>query len=226
MDIFEDPCFVPKELMLLPDFQASPTDSDTLCSSCSSNELSINFDQEMDNQLEKFSFESSENSEKAQKKKGRRPQKSQKPSNRLSETIENYWVRNFRNFLKSHLERIRFVFNEREMQFWSIFVSKSCKTNTKEKFLTKTKENRSFLREEKSFGMVFKAWFVEYGEEELMKKFQKGTDLWFTYYEYAIIELARDGKGFEIVRKALRGEVGSEMDDSEVFFHIINKKKA
>jgi len=72
MDIFEDPCFVPKELMLLPDFQASPTDSDTLCSSCSSNELSINFDQEMDNQLEKFSFESSENSEKAQKKKGRR----------------------------------------------------------------------------------------------------------------------------------------------------------
>jgi len=50
--------------------------------------------------------------------------------------------------------------------------------------------------------------------------------LWFTYYEYAIIELARDGKGFEIVRKALRGEVGSEMDDSEVFFHIINKKKA
>lgn len=226
MDSLEESYFIQKELPLLLEFQTSLSDSDTLCSSCSSFEFSTNFDQEMDNQLEKFSFESSESSKKAEKKRGRKPQRSQNRSNKMAETIENYWIRSFRNFIKCHLDKIKFVLNEREMQFWSSFVSKSSKNSKKSQFLTDNKELRPHLHEEKTFGMVFKAWFVEYGEEELLKKFQKNSDMWFIYYEYAVIEIARDGKGLESVRNALKGETLCEKEDSRLYFQIINKNKS
>lgn len=226
MDSLEDTYFIQKELPLLLEFQASFSDSDTLCSSCSSFEFSTNFDQEMDNQLEKFSFESSESSKKAGKKRGRKPRRPQNRPNRMVETIEKYWVRSFRKYIKLHLDKIKFVFNEREMQFWGAFVSKSTKNSKNSQFSTENQEFKTHLHEEKSFGMVFKAWFVEYGEEELSKKFQKNSDMWFIYYEYAIIEIARDGKGLESVRNALKGETLCEKEDSRLYFQIINKNKS
>lgn len=219
MDEFsEDVCRISKELSLLPDLDIHLSDTETICSSCSCVEFSTNYEQEMDNQLERFAFDVIQKPEKQKKKRGRKPLRPNDPIQKKTEIKDKYWLRAFRNFIKIHVSNLHKYFDKDSLAFWNFYISKSGKPGKDSKFLSYGKNYKSFLFAEKTFSSVFKGWFLNYGEIELSRKYEKGSDLWFIYFDYALHEIAKEGFGFSIYEDALKKKEVKPVEDKKIEF--------
>lgn len=219
MDGFsEDICLISKELSMLPTFNTHLSDTETICSSCSCIEFSSNYDQEMDNQLEKFAFDAIKEPEKQKKKRGRKPLRPNDPIKKKTEIKDKYWLRAFRNFIKIHLSKLIEYFDEESLKFWNVYISKLGKPGKDSQFLSYGKSYKAFLFGEKTFASVFKGWFLQYGETELLKKYKRGSDLWFIYFDYALQEIAKDGVGFVVYEKVFNKKEKREVENKKVEF--------
>ena len=75
---------------------------------------------------------------------------------------------------------------------------------------------------EKTFASVFKAWFADFGEIELKKKYKPESDLWFIYHDYAAKEIARDGSNFSTFRDVFSKRVKSVESTKKTAIFLIN----
>jgi hypothetical protein len=208
MDRFtEDACLISKEMQPLSEFDLHISDAETICSSCSQWDFSLNYEQEMDSQLEKFAFDIIQEPERAKKKRGRKPLRPNDPIQKKTEIKDKYWFRAFRNFIKIHLAKVKNLLDDQSLRFWTLYTSKAGKPGKESNFLSYGRSYKSFLYSEVTFASVFKAWFVEYGAAELQKKYEPESDLWFIYYDYASKEIARDGCNFQVFREIFQKRV-------------------
>ncbi|OMJ93502.1 hypothetical protein SteCoe_3474 [Stentor coeruleus] len=201
----KDACVISKDLVFFIDECHTYSDNETICSSCSiSDEFFKFYEQEMDNMLEKYAFNISQEPVKEKKKRGRKPLRPNDPIRKKTEIKDKYWLRAFRNFVKNHFSLIKKLITGDELIFWLQYISRSGKPGKDSGFLSYGKNYKSFLFREKSFHKIFKAWFMEFGCEELSKKYEFGSDLWFIYYDYALKEIASEGHNCEEIQEAFR----------------------
>lgn len=181
------------------------SDNETICSFCSINEgFSQNYEQELDNQLEKYAFLPVHEYPKVQKRRGRKPLRPNDPIKKKTEIKDKYWLRAFRNFVKSNFSLIKKLFTIKQLEFWICYISKSGKPGKDSAFLSYGKKYKEFLYSGSMFLDVFRAWFLEYGEYELLRRYKRDSDLWFIYYDYALKEIANGGTDSKIFREALQ----------------------
>ncbi|OMJ89962.1 hypothetical protein SteCoe_7748 [Stentor coeruleus] len=201
----EDPCVISKDLAYLIDICPSFSDNETICSSCSiSEEFFKIYEQEMDNMLEKYANNIIQEPIKEKKKRGRKPLRPNDPIRKKTEIKDKYWLRAFRNFVKNNFSILKKFFTKTELDFWLHYIGKCGKPGKDSGFLSYGKNYKSYLYKEKSFHKVFKAWFLEFGCEELSKKYEFGSDLWFIYHDYALKEIATEGHDCEEIRDILK----------------------
>ena len=215
----EEVCLISKELDLITSLQIPYSDSETICSSCSPLEFSKIYEQEMDNQLEKFACYISQESEKAKKKRGRKPLRPNDPIRKKTEIKDKYWLRAFRNFIKAHFGLVNRSLTAKQAEFWEFYISKEGKPGKEGTFLSYGKSYKGFLFAEKSFKQLFKAWLLEFGYKELSKKHEPGTDMWFIYWDYALKEIASEGNSFELYQDLIKGKSKQlEINEAVDFF--------
>jgi hypothetical protein len=223
MDRFmEEACLFSKEILTISELGPHLSDAETICSSCSHADFSLNYEREMDSQLEKYAFDFIQEPEKAKKKRGRKPLRPNDPIQKKTEIKDKYWFRAFRNFIKIHLPKVKSQFDEDSLEFWNMYTSKEGKPGKESSFLSYGRSYKSFLYNEKTFASVFKAWFVEFGEMELQKKYKQESDLWFIYYDYAAKEIARDGSNFSTFREIFSKRIKSQESSKKASIFLIN----
>lgn len=194
-----------KELDVILENDQICSENETFCSSYSFiEEFSKIYEQELDNQLDKYRFQLTQSSDKVKKKRGRKLLRPNDPIRKKTEIKDKYWLRAFRNFVKVNINKFKDFFSSTQLEFWDYYVSNSGKPGKNSKFLSYGKSYKNFLFAEPSFLEIFKAWLLEFGQAEISKKYEPGSDLWFIYYDYALKEIAFGDNDCSFFRKFLK----------------------
>ncbi|CAG9314807.1 unnamed protein product [Blepharisma stoltei] len=123
------------------------------------------------------------------KKRGRKPIRPNDPIKKKTEEKDKYWLRVFRAYMKSRYSKIKQRLNTTEQLFWLEYLGPSGKPGKGNQFLSYGKKYKNFLFSEPIFVAAFRDWFQNNGHEDLSKKCQPGSDLWYVYYDYASKDL-------------------------------------
>ena len=73
--------------------------------------------------------------------------------------------------------------------FWREYLGPEGKPDKGNPYLSYGQKYKDYLFGHQTFTTHFREWFYERGEEALGRKYQKSSDLWFVYYDYALKEL-------------------------------------
>lgn len=122
-------------------------------------------------------------------KRGRRPIRPFDPIKKKTEEKDKYWLRAFRGFMKTNYPRLKKNMTSDERYFWREHLSPEGKPEKGNRFLSYGKQYKNSLFSNPCFVRLFKQWFSEHSEEELLKKCARDSDLWFVFYDYGSKDL-------------------------------------
>lgn len=144
----------------------------------------------MDQEKCKFTlFDQKTPLERDRKKRGRRPLRPFDPIKKKTEEKDKYWLRGFRAYMKAEYNHIRAQISTEDRVFWREYLSIGGKPEKGNAYLSYGKKYKDFLFSHKTFTELFRDWFVTKGEQELAKKCEPNSDLWFVFYDYGVKEL-------------------------------------
>lgn len=127
--------------------------------------------------------------DKTGKKRGRRPLRPFDPIKKKTEEKDKYWLRGFRAYMKAEYSHIRAQMSTEDRAFWREYLSIGGKPEKGNTYLSYGKKYKDFLFSHKTFTELFRDWFVTKGQQELAKKCEPNSDLWFVFYDYGVKEL-------------------------------------
>jgi len=124
-----------------------------------------------------------------QKKRGRKPKCPNDPVKKKIEEKDKFWLRMFRNYMRTKYPEISNSLNEEEKGFWQEYLSAKGVPDRNNIFSSYGKKYKDYLFGKPSYFFFFHEWFYEHGEAELGKKCTRGSDLWTVFYEHCSKEL-------------------------------------
>jgi len=123
------------------------------------------------------------------KKRGRKPKCPNDPVKKKIEEKDKFWLRMFRNYMRTKYPEISNSLNEEEKGFWQEYLSAKGVPDRNNIFSSYGKKYKDYLFGKPSYFFFFHEWFYEHGEAELGKKCTRGSDLWTVFYEHCSKEL-------------------------------------
>ncbi|OMJ73599.1 hypothetical protein SteCoe_27674 [Stentor coeruleus] len=164
-----------------------------------------------------------------QKKRGRKPIRPNDPIKKKTEEKDKYWLRGFRGYMKTRYNDIAHTLSPDEQNFWHEHLSSKGVPDKGNVFSSYGKRYKNHLFCQPSFVYYFQEWFHEYGEIELSRKCNPGSDLWFVFFDYASKELVNyvpigcsSIDGIESPRSpASPGELNEDPNDEPVDFCMV-----
>ncbi|CAG9319024.1 unnamed protein product [Blepharisma stoltei] len=168
-----------------------PPASDPVINSTLNSQLENHMDAHLNNLMRKNSEEIKESppSPGNQKKRGRKPLRPNDPIKKKTEEKDKYWLRVFRAHMKSQYSKIKPRLTKEDQLFWLEYLGSEGKPGKGNKFLSYGKRYKNFLFSHPTFVAYFRDWFTNHGQDDLSKKTQQGSDLWYVYYDYASKDL-------------------------------------
>jgi hypothetical protein len=127
--------------------------------------------------------------EEGKKRRGRRPLRPFDPIKKKTEEKDKYWLRGFRAYMKAEYNHIRSEMSTEDRTFWREYLSTRGKPKKGNSYLSYGKKYKDFLFAHKTFTDLFRQWFIAKGQEELAKKCEPNSDLWFVFYDYGVKQL-------------------------------------
>lgn len=124
-----------------------------------------------------------------QKKRGRKPIRPNDPIKKKTEEKDKYWLRMFRGYMKARYNEISHLLTVDEQAFWQEHLSSKGVPDKGNVYSSYGKKYKNHLFSQPSFVSYFQEWFYQYGEIELARKCNPGSDLWFVFFDYASKEL-------------------------------------
>lgn len=122
-------------------------------------------------------------------KRGRKPKCPNDPIKKKIEEKDKFWLRMFRNHMRTKYQKISNSLNEEEKSFWQEYLSAKGVPDRNNIFSSYGKKYKDHLFSQPSYFFYFHEWFYEYGEAELGRKCARGSDLWVVFYEHCSKEL-------------------------------------
>jgi len=124
-----------------------------------------------------------------QKKRGRKPIRPNDPIKKKTEEKDKYWLRMFRGYMKARYSEVVHLLSTEEQSFWLEHLSSKGVPDKGNVYSSYGKKYKNHLFSQPSFVSYFQEWFYKYGEIELGRKCNPGSDLWFVFFDYASKEL-------------------------------------
>lgn len=133
-------------------------------------------------------------SPKGSKKRGRKPLRPFDPVKKKTEEKDKYWLRSFRGYMKTNYQLLRVEMTAEDRAFWREHLGPEGKPEKGRRyvllsFLSYGRSYKDYLFSNSSFTSLFQRWFAQEGARELEKKYGRGSDLWFVFYDFAEKEL-------------------------------------
>ena len=123
------------------------------------------------------------------KRRGRKPNRPFDPVRKKTEEKDKYWLRAFRAYMKTHFGKIRKTMKAEERFFWRDYLGPEGKPEKGNRYSSFGRQYKTALFSNPSFVQHFQDWFLNFGEEELLKKCPRQSPLWFVFFDYASKEL-------------------------------------
>lgn len=123
------------------------------------------------------------------KKRGRKPIRPLDPVKKKTEEKDKYWLRNFRKYIKENFQSISQNMTEEDYAFWVNHLSAQGVPEKANLFSSYGRKYKNYLFSNFDFVQRFQKWFVDHAENEITRKYQVGSDLWFVFYDYGVKEL-------------------------------------
>lgn len=118
---------------------------------------------------------------KVPKKRGRKPKFPHYP-NKKSEDFDKYWIRRFRNYVRKNCSEKPFSSGR---EFWIWFASqKSVPGHPLCNFKSHSTQYRQNLLKEQEFVQQISGWFIQYGREEVVKRYRSQPAKSLVYVQY------------------------------------------
>ena len=125
----------------------------------------------------------------AAKKRGRKPIRPLDPIKKKTEEKDKYWLRSFRKYIKDNFTKFSSTLNSDDLQFWTDYLSTMGVPEKNNSFSSYGKKYKNYLFSNSDFVCRFQNWFLENAENEISKKYDRGSDLWFVFFDYGSKEL-------------------------------------
>lgn len=151
------------------------------------------------------------------RKRGRRPLRPFDPIKKKTEEKDKYWLRGFRAYMKSEYSHLRAVMSAEDRVFWKDYLGTGGKPEKGNVYLSYGRKYKNFLFSHRSFKELFRVWFVTKGQEELAKKCEPNSDLWFVFYDYGVKELLTYEPNSTVTSPEIRPVESKSQCDSDDF---------
>ncbi|CAG9330155.1 unnamed protein product [Blepharisma stoltei] len=125
----------------------------------------------------------------SRRKRGRKPIRPNDPIKKKTEEKDKFWLRSFRSYISNNYHHFKTKLTAEDNSFWASYVSSKGKPDKGNKFLSYGRKYKNYLFSHPSFVKYFQEWFKNFGAQELSRKCQPGSDLWFVFYDYGSNDL-------------------------------------